>query len=752
MFIQWKNFSISTKLIASITMVFICVGCLTVGFGVRYLMRSTISNTMQLFNMLIASYSQHIETIFIDSMKDEQVLADEIVTWYRNVYAGEWNDYFANKYYMDQDNAVRTRFAKDDTYGVFVSNRGAFNDRVKRIIMATEHKIQVHQKAAATRFLDTYLVMPEQMILLDDRDWILKVPPDFDFFKQEWAYMGTPQHNPDRKSVWSSIYYDPLLKYWMISNATPIYDDDEFLGTIGHDITLDVLFKTVSTYQNTVQGGQHLIISAKGVVMYDPAYKTLMEQSPETFDYQGREDQALLAEIQKYRHELSSGKTISAEITLHQNRYVLTCAAMPSVDWYYAQLVPYRVILVPVYSLAVWLTGGAVGIVALLSGVIYGLTRRIITTPLGTGVEVSNQLANGNLLVAIETTRHDEIGQLLAAMQRMVQKLKEIVTNVKEAADTVAVESRNLTASVEAMSQGASQQAAAAEETSASMEEMTANIRQNTENAQAAEQIALQSAEEAHQGGMAVAKTIEAMQKIEERTTIIQQIALQTHLLSMNATIEAAKAEEYGKGFAVVAAEVRSLARRSREAADEIETLVKSCVTVSVEAGQILQRLIPTSEKTATLVQEIRAASVEQRTGAEHVNTAVQQLDSVIQKNAASTEQLAASADKLAIQAETLQKLIAFFTVTEGLREPAEKQLQIFKALQSLLTAFDIDAQSVAELLKAMNFSAVVTSSSPIENSEKIPIGSSTDLQISNHEKDILKGTKDELDMEFERF
>lgn len=751
MFIRWKNCSISTKFIVSVTIVFVCVGCVAVGFGIRYLIRSTLSNTTQLFNLVIASYSQHIETIFIDSMDDGRVLADEIARWYKNVQANEWNDYFMNKYYVDPNNAVRTRYAKDDAYGVFVSNLGTLNDRVKRMILATEHNIQVHQKAAATRFLDTYIVMPEQMILLDDLDWIQNVPPNFDFFKQEWAYMGTPQHNPDRKSVWSSIYYDPLLKYWMISNATPIYDGNDFLGTVGHDITLDVLFKTVSTYQNMVQGGQHLIISAKGGVMYDPAYKTLMEQSPETFDYQGREDQTLLAEIQNYRQELSAGKTISAEIMFHQNRYVLTCAAMPSVDWYYVQLVPYRTILTPLYSLSAWFAGGAVAIVIILSGVIYGLTRRIITRPLGKGVEAFNQLANGNLLVAIKTTRYDEIGQLLAAMQRMVQKLKDIVTNVKEAADTVAMESRNLTASVEAMSQGASQQAAAAEETSASMQEMAANIRQSADNAQSAEQIALQSAEEARQGGIAVAKTIAAMQKIEERTTSIQQIALQTHLLSMNATIEAAKAQEYGKGFAVVAAEVRSLAGHSRKAADEIETLVKSCVTISAEAGQILQRLLPTSEKSAELIQEIRAASVEQLTSAEHVNTAVQQLDSVIQENAASSEQLAASADKLAIQAETLQKLIAFFTVTESRREPAEKQQQIFQALQSLLTAFDIDAQAVTELLKAMNASAVVTPLSPIERSKTIQMGASTEPHILNHE-DKRKGSKDELDTEFERF
>ena len=148
------------KLIAAVTSVFISVGCLILAIGIGYLRQSTLSNTTQLFNMLISSYTRHIETIFIDSTKDGQLLANEIVAWYKNTHVSEWNDYFANKYYTDMNNAVRTNYTDEDSYGVFVSNRGSLNDRARRMIMATEHKIQVHQKAAATRFLDTYIVMP----------------------------------------------------------------------------------------------------------------------------------------------------------------------------------------------------------------------------------------------------------------------------------------------------------------------------------------------------------------------------------------------------------------------------------------------------------------------------------------------------------------------------------------------------------------------------------------------------------------
>jgi methyl-accepting chemotaxis protein len=228
-------------------------------------------------------------------------------------------------------------------------------------------------------------------------------------------------------------------------------------------------------------------------------------------------------------------------------------------------------------------------------------------------------------------------------------------------ADNVASASQQLSAGAEQLSQGTTEQAASAEEASSAIEEMNATIRQNADNSQQTEKIALKSAADATESGAAVSETVGAMKEIARKITVIEEIARQTNLLALNAAIEAARAGEHGKGFAVVASEVRKLAERSQTAAREISDLSASSVQVAERAGEMLAKLVPDIQKTAELVQEISAASKEQTTGADQINSAIQQLNQVIQQNAGAAEEMASTAEELASQAEQQQGMIESF-------------------------------------------------------------------------------------------
>ena len=307
------------------------------------------------------------------------------------------------------------------------------------------------------------------------------------------------------------------------------------------------------------------------------------------------------------------------------------------------------------------LTGAAIAVVfGLLMAV---LITFAITGAMRKGVEFARSIAAGDLTADLDVNQKDEIGMLAKALQEMVFKLRDIVGEITSSAENVSSGSEELASSAQQMSQGATEQAASGEEVSSSMEQMGSNIKQNADNALQTEKIAQKASADAEESGKAVTEAVGAMNQIATKIGIIEEIARQTNLLALNAAIEAARAGEHGRGFAVVASEVRKLAERSQTAAAEISELSGSTVEVAQQAGEMLVKLVPDIRKTADLVQEISAASVEQNSGVDQINKALAQLDTVIQQNASASEEMSSTSEELSSQAEQMQGAMEFFKV-----------------------------------------------------------------------------------------
>jgi methyl-accepting chemotaxis protein len=276
-----------------------------------------------------------------------------------------------------------------------------------------------------------------------------------------------------------------------------------------------------------------------------------------------------------------------------------------------------------------------------------------------------NEIADGDLNTSIKAESSDEIGNLLQSMTNMSGKLKGIFSEVKSISDNVLSDSQQISHSSERVSDGATEQAASARDASSHIEEMTSKIRDYAENAKQAAVIAMTTSQSAMQSGEAVSQIISGMKKIAGKVSIIDEIARQTNLLALNAAIEAARAGEHGKGFAVVAAKVRKLAERSQTAAGEINSLSSTSVDMAEQNGQILAKIVPNIQKTATLVLEISDSINAQYSETTQINDAIQSLEKVIQENDGTAQEMFMMAQMMSSRAEHLKNSIVFFKVDE---------------------------------------------------------------------------------------
>jgi methyl-accepting chemotaxis protein len=302
-------------------------------------------------------------------------------------------------------------------------------------------------------------------------------------------------------------------------------------------------------------------------------------------------------------------------------------------------------------------------VLVLLSVFIAYLLYNSIVVPLNKGVTFAQTIGEGDLTAELEINQDDEIGLLADALKNMALNLKQIVVSIKENANDLVSSGQNVKSSSLQLSKGSADQAASAEEVSTSIEEMVANIDQNTQNAIETEKITVETAKDVNIADKLSSEAAVSMKSVAEKIAIIGDIAFQTNILALNAAVEAARAGEHGRGFSVVAAEVRKLAERSKKAADEIHSLVNGGLNVSQEAGKKSRLLVPDIEKTTQLIKEISAASLEQKTGAEQINIAMQNLNIITQENASSSDELTQSAEQLSSLADSLKEAVSFFNI-----------------------------------------------------------------------------------------
>lgn len=304
-------------------------------------------------------------------------------------------------------------------------------------------------------------------------------------------------------------------------------------------------------------------------------------------------------------------------------------------------------------------------IIFLLVILVYVYIMRRLGSSIRKTLKFTEQLAQGNLFAKSELQSDDEIGMINASLEELKNRFKDVIASLLEISQNIEVASNEFRSGSQVISDGANDQAAASAEISAAMDQISSMQKQLSSDAHKTDDIAKMAFNGIIQGAESVENALTVIEEIAQKNSVISEISYQTKILSINASVEAARAAEMGRGFAVVAEEVKRLAESSQQSASEISKVSKKGVNITRESAIELRNLVPEFQKTSELVNEIAKAGEENVITLDQISLTIHELNNIIQQNASSSEELTASSEELVRLAESLNSLVGFFKIEE---------------------------------------------------------------------------------------
>lgn len=530
--------------------------------------------------------------------------------------------------------------------------------------------------------------------------------PGFDVTTREWYQRATTED----KTVVSGAYVDVNTNELIATIAAPIHSGSSIIGVQSMDVTVNNLIDRLSQV-HVGDTGYITVYDTAQNVLYHPNQDFILKNISE------------LPYSENLKTALLNNDTVSnMKCTIDGETFYCSTSYLEGVEYLVLGAMPEAEYLATVKGIQHGTFLSFLLCIVLLTIIIYVIAKRMIRSikKLACAAE---QLADGQLDVAIDIQSNDEIGDLANDTQAIVNRLKEYIAYIDEISDVlneiakgnlvfelkqdyvgefekiklalldiqanlvktmygisktaeqVDCDANQIAQTAETQAQGATEQAASIEQLSKKIQQLHENVQHNVSNASIIGDNTRKMGEEIQQSNQEMSTLLDAIDNISKESNeivkiikAIEDIAFQTNILALNAAVEAARAGAAGKGFAVVADEVRNLAAKSAEAAKDTTTLIQNSVEavargheIATHSAQVLQGTAMNTHDIVNRVTEIADSYQDLTNQLDIIDQGINDIAGVVQQNSASAEESAASSRQLSNQADALKQMIREF-------------------------------------------------------------------------------------------
>lgn len=428
-------------------------GVVLVSAGVSYVhvISRVETQTQQQLEKYIRGRGQQESTIFQLAQDNLTLLRDQLLQDLQQPTNVDFQAEFEQKIFAWKDGTQRNfpenRPFKDfDSIrqaGVYIGRNVSITAELQRRLLTAYRLVSAYGAAWSNRFVDTYFVTPENAAV---NYWkgspiVLQAPADLYNPKEEYFYIADPQHNPARSTQWTGVYLDPSINLWMVSAIVPVYQGNRFLGVVGHDVILTDLIE--HTIQDQLPGTYNLIFRADGRLIVHPHYTKEIQEAQGQLKIDAIKDPHLNHIFQLVTHAQPNTHVLE---NTQDNEY-LAVTRLTGPDWYFVTVYPKSLLSETAWSTAQFiLISGAVALMVEVL-LLLAVLRQQVAKPLQELTAASNQLAEGDFAIHLDTTRQDELGQLASSFNSMANHLQASFTQLEQINDELEqrVEDRTVT-------------------------------------------------------------------------------------------------------------------------------------------------------------------------------------------------------------------------------------------------------------------------------------------------------------------